>query len=77
LQFAGESGTDEAICELVHREENRVEFELVELPQAPDLNPGPMPFDPRVAQRQRDMAPRRAADWRDQAVLIPDQEYGS
>ncbi|MGX7952720.1 hypothetical protein ACWPM1_09145 [Tsuneonella sp. HG249] len=54
-----------------------MEFELVELPQTPDFTPRPLPFDPRLAQRQRHMPPARAADWRDQAVLIPDQEYGS
>lgn len=54
-----------------------MEFELVEEPQAPDLVARPMPADPRLAQRPWPVAPRHAPDWRDRAVLIPDQEYGS
>ena len=54
-----------------------MEFELVERPQSPDFAPRAPRFDPRLAQRQKPIAPRYSPDWRDQAVLIPDQEYGS
>ena len=54
-----------------------MEFELVDQPQAPDFVQPDQRFDPRLAQRQRPIAPRYAPDWRDRAVLIPDQEYGS
>lgn len=54
-----------------------MEFELVEQPQAPDLMPHMLPTDPRAFRRQRPVAPRHSPGWRDQAVLIPDQEYGA
>lgn len=54
-----------------------MEFELVELPQALDFTPRPLPGDARFGQRQRHVPVRRMADRRDQAMLIPDQEYGS
>lgn len=54
-----------------------MEFELIEQPQAPDLIPSLQPTDPRRAQRQRTVPPPYTPDWRDRAVLIPDQEYGS
>jgi hypothetical protein len=54
-----------------------LEFELVEQPQAPDLISSMLPTDPRMFRRERPIPPRQSPDWRDQAILIPDQEYGS
>ncbi|MFA9201629.1 MAG: hypothetical protein ACEQR8_10700 [Cypionkella sp.] len=56
-----------------------MEFELVERPRASDVRPLPAQLgeDPKAPERLRRAFPFRTPDWRDQAVIIPDQEYGS